>query len=220
MPSMRAGRPSFDRPRRGRNTDPRRSARWRRIRQREGALTTPVTSIQVFTDAPIAEDELRRGVAITLGQPLQGAEVSQTLRRLQTAGWGSDIEVRVLEHAARPAFRSCCAPRRESSRSACGPMKLAPSELRRSLAVAPGDFWSTEKVERSVASLTELYRSRGYPQPSSSRRTARCRERAGDRGGLSPGGGPALAHHRDHLRSAARRRSGERCPEGAAPGGR
>jgi outer membrane protein assembly complex protein YaeT len=136
-------------------------------RAAESASTTPVTSIQVFTDAPIAEDELRRGVAITLGQPLQGAEVSQTLRRLQTAGWGSDIEVRVLERGGEAGVQIVlrATPRVVAVRLS-GPMKLAPSELRRSLAVAPGDFWSAEKVERSVASLVELYHSRGYPQPS------------------------------------------------------
>ena len=155
-----------------------------------GLVERPVTAIEILTDAPVAEDELRRRVAITLGRPLAAAEVKQTLRLMQTAGWGSDIEVRLVaqgnEATVQVVLRA--SPRVVTVRFD-GVEKLSQTDLRRALAVGAGDLWSAERVERSVASLVDLHRARGYPRPtvSAERRAASGAHEVGVVFHLDPG---------------------------------
>jgi outer membrane protein insertion porin family len=126
-----------------------------------------VVAIEVRTDAPVAETEIERRVAISLGQPLRRGEVEKTLRDLQTLGWGSDAEVR--SRAAGPPGAGVVAEVVLRARTRVvkvefdGETEISEVELRRSSAVAVGDFLAREKLDLSLVALRELYLTRGFP---------------------------------------------------------
>jgi outer membrane protein assembly complex protein YaeT len=127
-----------------------------------------VVAIEVRTDAPVSAADLERRVAISVGQPLRRDEVEKTLRDLQTLGWGSDAEVRTRPAGAAGDGEIAEVTLRARTRIVKvgfeGETEISPAELRRSLAVAVGDFLARDKLDLSLGTLRELYLTRGFPE--------------------------------------------------------
>ena len=126
-----------------------------------------MAAIEVRTDVPISEKSVRRRIALAVGEALDEERVVATLRQLEAAGWGSDIEITTRPADGRPDAVVAVVTLRGSTRvvqiSFDGASRSSRPALRRALAFAVGDFLDPADLAVSVDALQKLYAARGHP---------------------------------------------------------
>jgi translocation and assembly module TamA len=126
-----------------------------------------VEGVEVRSDRPLDTRRAIARLAFAAGDVLSEESVRATLRNVQAADWGSDVEILTRPGAGGGvvAIVSIRATPRVASVELVGSLGLPSAEVRRELDLQEGDAWSEQRRAAAVAVLSRLYLNRGFSNP-------------------------------------------------------